>query len=312
MTTFSTKDDRPFIIIPSPFEFDVLEFLPRKRVGCKTSNAFMIYRKIYVKALLKQQLHYKMTDASNWASKAWKEEPEHVKVQFQEYARNLKEIYNQRAQAFIAQQQQELPPLQQQHQHQQQNQQLPSSSSSSSSPSPSPYSNDFIITSVDVASINSENINLQDPYFPDTNINFENNGFIPEFLNMPINPINSINSINQENLINILNSPIIDNDSNNNNCRFCNINIAECVCPDELFQLNFIQSPLSVPLSPIIFENSPIIFDNNYDNHYNNNYDNNYDTNYDNYDTNYDNYDNYINNINNVYSLNDKIYQSNK
>ncbi|CAG8541766.1 5725_t:CDS:2 [Diversispora eburnea] len=165
MATFSTKDHRPFIIIPSPFEFDILEFLPRKRVGCKTSNAFMIYRKIYVKTLLKQQLHYKMTDASNWASKAWKEEPEHVKIQFQEYAKNLKE--------------------------------------------------------------------------------------------------------------------------------FCNINIAECTCPDELFQLNFIQSPLPIPFSPIIFENSPIIFDNNYDD------------NYENYDNNYDNYENYVNN---VYGFNDENY----
>ncbi|CAG8713802.1 12200_t:CDS:1, partial [Acaulospora morrowiae] len=87
---------RPYVKVPSPFYFNISEFLPRKSVGCKTSNAFMIYRKMYVKVLLDQKLHYKMTEASNWAAKAWNEESLKVKSEFRRYAQHLKDFYKQR------------------------------------------------------------------------------------------------------------------------------------------------------------------------------------------------------------------------
>ncbi|CAG8743734.1 8652_t:CDS:2, partial [Racocetra fulgida] len=84
---------RPPIKVPSPFEFNISEFLPRKSIGCKTSNAFMIYRKVYVKTLLRQELHSKMTEASCWAAESWNEESIEVKNDFKRFAKKLKEIY---------------------------------------------------------------------------------------------------------------------------------------------------------------------------------------------------------------------------
>ncbi|CAG8757354.1 6625_t:CDS:1, partial [Dentiscutata erythropus] len=93
MTPRTVILSRPFIKVPSPFEFNISEFLPRKSIGCKTSNAFMIYRKVYVKTLLRLKLHSKMTNASCWAADSWKEESTEVKNDFKKFAKKLKEIY---------------------------------------------------------------------------------------------------------------------------------------------------------------------------------------------------------------------------
>ncbi|CAG8448946.1 13607_t:CDS:2 [Cetraspora pellucida] len=92
---------RPPIKVPSPFEFNISEFLPRKSIGCKTSNAFMIYRKVYVKTLLRHELHSKMTEASCWAAKSWNEESIEVKNDFKRFAKKLKEIYRHKSKEAI-------------------------------------------------------------------------------------------------------------------------------------------------------------------------------------------------------------------
>ncbi|CAG8646890.1 17040_t:CDS:1 [Funneliformis caledonium] len=78
------------------------DFMPRKSRGCKPSNAFIIYRKIYVKTLLAEELHYKMTEASRWASESWSIEREELKDEYREFAKKVSKIYRKRAQDLDA------------------------------------------------------------------------------------------------------------------------------------------------------------------------------------------------------------------
>ncbi|KAF0445415.1 MATA-HMG [Gigaspora margarita] len=103
MTPKTVILNRPIIKVPSPFEFNISEFLPRKSIGCKTSNAFMIYRKVYVKTLLQLKLHSKMTNASCWAADSWKEESVEVKNDFKRFAKKLKEFYKHKSEVFETQ-----------------------------------------------------------------------------------------------------------------------------------------------------------------------------------------------------------------
>ncbi|CAI2178152.1 10511_t:CDS:1 [Funneliformis geosporum] len=91
---------RPKIIVPSPrmSNLNPEDFMPRKSRGCKPSNAFIIYRKIYVKTLLAEELHYKMTEASRWASESWSIEREELKDEYREFAKKVSKIYRKKAQ----------------------------------------------------------------------------------------------------------------------------------------------------------------------------------------------------------------------
>jgi len=103
-TTQTLSRSRPEVIIPSPrmLNLNPEDFLPRKTRGCKTSNAFIIYRKIYVKILLEKELHSKMTEASRWASEAWSVERVELKDEYREFAKKVSKIYRRRAQELDA------------------------------------------------------------------------------------------------------------------------------------------------------------------------------------------------------------------
>jgi hypothetical protein len=89
---------RPNVSVSSPCSLNPNHFLPKKSRGCKTSNAFMIYRKVYGIMLMRSGLPSKMTEVSRWASEAWKFEREDLKNEYREFAKRVREVYRERAQ----------------------------------------------------------------------------------------------------------------------------------------------------------------------------------------------------------------------
>ncbi|GBC06477.1 hypothetical protein RclHR1_06870008 [Rhizophagus clarus] len=89
---------RPIVSVSSPYLLNPNHFLPKKSRGCKTSNAFMIYRKVYSRMLMIKGLPSKMTEVSRWASEAWKFEREELKNEYREFAKKVREIYRERSQ----------------------------------------------------------------------------------------------------------------------------------------------------------------------------------------------------------------------
>ncbi|CAG8492861.1 1358_t:CDS:1 [Paraglomus occultum] len=81
------------IKLPSPSDLPVESFLPKKRGRSRTSNAFMIYRKLYFKALAERGCRSKMIDVSRWASAAWAKERIEVKMEFNQFANKLEDVY---------------------------------------------------------------------------------------------------------------------------------------------------------------------------------------------------------------------------
>ncbi|RIA80819.1 hypothetical protein C1645_866100 [Glomus cerebriforme] len=66
-----------------------------RKLPSKPPNAFFIYRKVYTKELIAQNLRFKMTDVSPWVSTSWKLEPEEVKAKYKEIAEEVRKIYKQ-------------------------------------------------------------------------------------------------------------------------------------------------------------------------------------------------------------------------
>src|SRR3954447_2427333 len=91
---------RPDIIILSPSTLKLIpdDFMPRKSKGCKTSNAFMIYRSIYNKTLSQKGFPSKMTEVSRWASESWSAESEELKGEYREFAKKVSKIYHENSQ----------------------------------------------------------------------------------------------------------------------------------------------------------------------------------------------------------------------
>jgi hypothetical protein len=99
---FSSIRSRPnvFVLSPRKLNLNPDDFMPRKSSGCKTSNAFMIYRTIYGKILSQKGLPSKMTEVSRWASQAWKVESDELKNEYREFAKKVGKIYRERAKSL--------------------------------------------------------------------------------------------------------------------------------------------------------------------------------------------------------------------
>ncbi|RIA87876.1 hypothetical protein C1645_827150 [Glomus cerebriforme] len=94
---------RPKVTISSPRKMNLNpdDFMPKKSRGCKTSNAFLIYRTIYSKTLSQKGLPSKMTEVSRWASESWNNEREELKAEYREFAKEVSEIYQKNAETVI-------------------------------------------------------------------------------------------------------------------------------------------------------------------------------------------------------------------
>jgi hypothetical protein len=94
---------RPEVLVSSPrmLNLNPHNFMPRKSRGCKTSNAFMIYRTIYTKTLSQKGLPSKMTEVSRWASESWSSESEELKNEYRDFAKKVSEIYQEKARTLV-------------------------------------------------------------------------------------------------------------------------------------------------------------------------------------------------------------------
>ncbi|GBB93676.1 hypothetical protein RclHR1_02210011 [Rhizophagus clarus] len=87
----------PILNLPFPPHIvpeDLINSKTRK-LPSKPSNAFFIYRKVYTRELIAQNLRFKMTDVSPWVSTSWNNEPEEVKAKYKEIAKEVRKIYKQ-------------------------------------------------------------------------------------------------------------------------------------------------------------------------------------------------------------------------
>ena len=103
LSIFSSIRSRPnvFVLSPRKLNLNPDDFMPRKSRGCKTSNAFMIYRTIYGKILSQKGLPSKMTEVSRWASESWSAESEELKNEYRDFAKKVSEIYHERARTLL-------------------------------------------------------------------------------------------------------------------------------------------------------------------------------------------------------------------
>jgi len=87
----------PNLILPFPPHIVPEDLINSQtcKLPSKPPNAFFIYRKVYTKELIAQNLRFKMTDVSSWVSNSWKLEPEEVKTKYKEIAREVRKIYKQ-------------------------------------------------------------------------------------------------------------------------------------------------------------------------------------------------------------------------
>ncbi|CAG8745950.1 16321_t:CDS:1 [Dentiscutata heterogama] len=87
----------PTLVLPFPPQIN-----PEDLMNCKTRklpskppNAFFIYRKVYTKELVAQNLRFKMTDVSPWVSISWKRESNEVKDKYKAIAKEVRQLYKQ-------------------------------------------------------------------------------------------------------------------------------------------------------------------------------------------------------------------------
>jgi hypothetical protein len=91
----------PYVKVPLPILLDIEEFMPKKTGGNKTSNAFIIYRTVFAKVLIKDEYQSKMTDVSKWASISWKNEKAEVKTAYRKFAKEIQLIHKKRSQEAL-------------------------------------------------------------------------------------------------------------------------------------------------------------------------------------------------------------------
>ncbi|RGB41889.1 hypothetical protein C1646_662739 [Rhizophagus diaphanus] len=116
------NQDPPMVLIKPPFPptiniDDLVTSKPNGDKPSKTSNAFIIYRKAYVKELHSRGNYLQMTQISPMVSESWKQEPDSVKAEYKRLAEAAKKRYKEmwpskqrrRQQRKQQQQQQQLP-----------------------------------------------------------------------------------------------------------------------------------------------------------------------------------------------------------
>ncbi|CAG8684148.1 7762_t:CDS:1 [Racocetra fulgida] len=87
--------DCPFVKVPFPPSISARELIFHKKDGevpVRAPNAFLIYRRMYVKQLQAQDYAFKMTDVSSMASLSWKSEPNWVKDEYLRIAGEAKNL----------------------------------------------------------------------------------------------------------------------------------------------------------------------------------------------------------------------------
>ncbi|CAG8658186.1 979_t:CDS:1, partial [Racocetra fulgida] len=85
-----------FIKPPFPPTINIDDLVTSKPNGdkpSKSSNAFIIYRKVYVKELHSRGVNLQMTQISPMVSESWKQEPEIVKQEYKKLAEAAKKRY---------------------------------------------------------------------------------------------------------------------------------------------------------------------------------------------------------------------------
>ncbi|CAG8819517.1 4768_t:CDS:1 [Gigaspora margarita] len=85
----------PSIKVPYPPSISARELIFHKKNGevpARAPNAFLIYRRVYVKQLQAQNYAFKMTDVSSMASSSWKSEPNWVKDEYMRIAGEAKNL----------------------------------------------------------------------------------------------------------------------------------------------------------------------------------------------------------------------------
>ncbi|CAG8765719.1 18606_t:CDS:1 [Racocetra persica] len=99
-TTSGLTQDSPhqsfFIKPPFPPTINIDDLVTSKPNGdkpSKSSNAFIIYRKVYVKELHSRGVNLQMTQISPMVSESWKQEPEIVKQEYKKLAEAAKKRY---------------------------------------------------------------------------------------------------------------------------------------------------------------------------------------------------------------------------
>ncbi|GBB93680.1 hypothetical protein RclHR1_02210015 [Rhizophagus clarus] len=98
---FSPKQSfppKPYVEVPLPICLDMEEFMPKKSGGCKTSNAFIIYRTVFAKVLMRKDYQSKMTDVSKWAASSWKNEKDEIVTAYKKFAKEIQSTYKKRSQ----------------------------------------------------------------------------------------------------------------------------------------------------------------------------------------------------------------------
>lgn len=85
----------PLIEVPYPPPIDAKDLIAQRKDGnipSRSPNAFLIYRRVFVKLLKAQNYAFKMTDVSSMASAHWKHEPEFVKQAYLQIAGEAKNM----------------------------------------------------------------------------------------------------------------------------------------------------------------------------------------------------------------------------
>ncbi|CAG8589697.1 3758_t:CDS:1 [Cetraspora pellucida] len=87
----------PTLVLPFPPQINPEELMNSKtrKLPSKPPNAFFIYRKVYTKELVAQNLRFKMTDVSPWVSISWKRESPEVKDKYKAIAKEVRQLYKQ-------------------------------------------------------------------------------------------------------------------------------------------------------------------------------------------------------------------------
>src|SRR5947199_2798409 len=93
-----TQDPPPMVLIKPPFPptiniDDLVTSRPNGNKPSKSSNAFIIYRKAYVKELHSRGINLQMTQISPMVSESWKQEPDNVKAEYKRLAEAAKRRY---------------------------------------------------------------------------------------------------------------------------------------------------------------------------------------------------------------------------
>ncbi|CAG8497855.1 5956_t:CDS:1 [Gigaspora margarita] len=85
----------PTLILPFPPPINPEDLMKTSKLPSKPPNAFFIYRKVYTRELVAQNLRFKMTDVSPWVSISWKRETPEVKDKYKAIAKEVRQLYKQ-------------------------------------------------------------------------------------------------------------------------------------------------------------------------------------------------------------------------